>query len=180
MREMEYGAPPRAIEAVGGPAPGSVTGRHFGLLFVALSDRKACLDQASGSIAFIRLCFGRNALHGCAEDRRRFEGENATRRNRHFHAGTRIATDALAFGAHQSQAKGAQLHGFDAHQRIGFLVQRHFENLFGLGARKGGTRSSKRRPGSPLASRYSGWRPCPAAARTLDASCGFSPLSRSR
>jgi hypothetical protein len=141
MREIEYGVAPRLIAAVGGPTPGSVKGRHFGLLFVELSDRKACLDQASGSMASTPPLFGRDAIHGCGEDRRRFEGENAPRRDRHFHAGTRIAADAFAFGAHQKQAKGAQLHGFAAHQRIGYLVQRHFENLFGLGARKGGTRS---------------------------------------
>src|SRR3984893_13894756 len=106
MREMEYGAAPRLVEAVGGPARGSTKGRYFGLLFVAFSDGKACLDQASGSIAFIRLFFGRNAIHGCAEDRRRFEGENPARRDRHFHAGARIAADACAVCAHQKKAKG--------------------------------------------------------------------------
>src|ERR1700674_5701840 len=102
MMEMEYGAAARLIEAVGGPASGSMKGRHFSLLF-------ACLDQASGLIALTRLLFGRNAIHGCAEDWRRFEGESAARRYRHFHACTRIAADALAFGAHQKQAKRAQL-----------------------------------------------------------------------
>ena len=62
MREIEYGAAARLIEAVGGPAPGSMKGRHFGLLFVAFADRKAGLGQASGSIAFTRLFFGRNAM----------------------------------------------------------------------------------------------------------------------
>jgi hypothetical protein len=141
MRETEYGAAARLIEAVGGPAPGSMKRKHFGLLFVAFADRNACLDQASGLIAFIRPLFGPNAIYGCAEDWRRFESENAARRDRHFHAGTRISADALAFGAHQKQAKRAQLHCFAAHQRIRNLFQRHFENLLGLGARKGRTRS---------------------------------------
>jgi hypothetical protein len=41
MREIEYGVAPRLIAAVGGPTPGSVKGRHVGLLFVALSDRES-------------------------------------------------------------------------------------------------------------------------------------------
>src|ERR1043166_9270048 len=60
------------------------------------------------------------------EDRGRLEHHHATRRDRHFLAGLRIAPDALALLAHHERTERRQLHGLAAREAVRDFLQYHF------------------------------------------------------
>src|SRR5262245_40690467 len=72
---------------------------------------------------------GLQAMYRGRKNRRWLKGKHAARSNRYLHPSTRIAADALAFGAHEKQTKGAQLDRLPADQRVGNFFNCHLKDL---------------------------------------------------
>src|SRR5690606_41372910 len=64
------------------------------------------------------------------------EVEHATRRNRHFHSGLRIAADALALVAQNEAAEAGDLDVLSVGHRLAHLGQNGFDQRQALGARE--------------------------------------------
>src|SRR6476660_4517967 len=76
------------------------------------------------------------AIHRRDQAGRGTEGEHATRGDRIFFAGLWIASNTRAFRSNAEGAEGPQFHGLAAHERIADLVQRLFDDVTRLRARK--------------------------------------------
>src|SRR5712692_7294135 len=72
------------------------------------------------------------ALH----DVRRFEHHDASRLDRHFLAGLRVAADPAAFVAHDERAERGKLHVLAARETVGNFMQDQFHQCGRFGARE--------------------------------------------
>src|SRR5690348_11633319 len=109
---------------------------------------------------------GRVIVDTLLEDRRRLEHHHPPRRNRHFRASLRVASDALPLLAHHERAEGRQLHRLPPLETIGDLLEHKLNQRGRLSTRQSDLlvhRLTEIRPCDCLSAHC----PCPNHGRVL-------------